>query len=608
MNYLYGLISFGLCLAFTPAVRQLARQRGWLAFPKKDRWHKKPTALMGGLAIFASLMLPLLYVAEYRHLLPFLSHTQLPVELPPIGVIIVIGATSLFALGLIDDLIHIKPHTKLVGQILVAAMAAFMGFRLHWFASLTVDTMVTIFWIVGITNAFNLLDNMDGLCAGIGAIAALFLAVLFEPAFPEAARIAFVLCGALAGFLFYNFNPASIFMGDCGSLVIGYILAVLSLYYSETGLSTGIALYAVPILIMMVAIFDTSLVTAIRILSGRKASTGGRDHTSHRLVIMGFTEKGAVLFLYGIAAVAGVSAWLVSTADKLTSPAVILPVAVAFLLMGIYLSQLRVYEEKEFSVLRGHRYTPILLELTYKRQLLLVLLDLGLIAFAYYLAYRLRFETIEFARYFNVFLSSLPAIIICKFIAFFAMGVYRGIWRHMSTDDVVVYMKASLLGSVLSVVVITFLYRFQYFSKGIFIIDCLLTTAFLLGTRGSFRMFLDTMKRKTTAGENVLIYGAGQGGELLLRELLNNQKIRLRPLGFIDDDPLKTGKKILGYPIMGSFRDAEQLIAKHQVTGLLISFKNEDVAKFVHLRKLCRDKDLFLKQLAIKIDDVELEL
>jgi UDP-GlcNAc:undecaprenyl-phosphate GlcNAc-1-phosphate transferase len=178
----------------------------------------------------------------------------------------------------------------------------------------------------------------------------------------------------------------------------------------------------------------------------------------------------------------------------------------------------------------------------------------------------------------------------------------------MSTDDVVVFMKASFLGSVLSVVVITFLYRFQYFSKGIFIIDCLLTTAFLLGTRGSFRMFLDTMKRKTTAGENVLIYGAGQGGELLLRELLNNQKIRLRPLGFIDDDPLKTGKKILGYPIMGSFRDAEQLIAKHQVTGLLISFKNEDVAKFVHLRKLCRDKDLFLKQLAIKIDDVELEL
>ena len=563
---------------------------------------------MGGIAIFLSLFLPLLFVIDYQRLIPSLLYMRFPEELPPVGGIVLLGATWLFVLGLVDDLIQIKPHTKLVGQILVAAIAAFVGFRLHWFESRTIDTMVTIFWIVGITNAFNLLDNMDGLCAGIGAIAALFLTALYMPAFPEAGQIAFILGGALVGFLIYNFNPASIFMGDSGSLVIGYILALLSLYYPETGLNTGVAIYAVPILLLMVAIFDTSLVTLIRILSGRKASTGGKDHTSHRLVIMGLTEKGAVLFLYGIAAISGVSAWLVSTSDRLTTPAVILPVLLAFILMGIYLSQLRIYEEKEFSVLRGHRYTPILLDLTYKRQILLVLLDLGMIAFAYYLAYRLRFETIVFARYFNVFLTSLPAIIICKFIAFFSVGVYRGIWRHMSTDDVIVYIKASVLGSMISVGVITFLYRFQYFSKGIFIIDCLLMTAFLLGTRGSFRMFLDTMKRKTTAGDKVLIYGAGQGGELLLRELLSNQRVGMRPMGFIDDDPLKKGKKILGYPIMGSIRDANRLVEKHQISGMLVSFTHRDEDKFLKLRELCRDRRLFLKQLAINIDDVEVAL
>ena len=128
-------------------------------------------------------------------------------------------------------------------------------------------------------------------------------------------------------------------------------------------------------------IFDTTLVTLIRLLSGRKASVGGKDHTSHRLVLMGFSEKKAVLFLYTVATVSGVSAMFVSTSDTLTSPAVIIPVALAIILMGIYLSQLRVYPEKEFSLLRDRSYTPILIELTYKRQLIQVLLDLCLIAF-----------------------------------------------------------------------------------------------------------------------------------------------------------------------------------------------------------------------------------
>ncbi len=614
MLYIVFFVSFFICLAFTPVIRLIATKKGWIAFPVKERWHKKPTALLGGIAIYLGMAIPLFYMADFSMLLSrFAFSFPGPVLgaksqsfLPSIDAVVWIGITLVFILGLLDDFIHIKPHTKLVGQILVASMVTFLGFRLQWFVSLTLDTIVTIVWIVGITNAFNLIDNMDGLCAGVGAIAALYLAVLFTGKLPETA-IALILAGSLAGFLIYNFNPASIFMGDCGSLVIGFTLSMLTLYYSEAADGNALSSYAVPVMILMVPILDTTMVTLIRLLSGRKASVGGKDHTSHRLVLMGLSERGSVLFLFGVGVISGMSGLFVSRNDTLTSPAVIIPLAVSIILMGIYLAQIRVYPDKEFSVLRDRPYTPILMELTYKKQILLVGLDFCLIAFSYYLSYRLRFDSQAFVFYFKVFLHSLPAVIACKFVAFFAMGVYRGIWRYMSTNDVFTYLKASLFATLLSVAAVTYIYRFQDFSKGTFLIDWLLTTGLLLGTRGSFRISIDTMKRKTLAGDNVFIYGAGRGGEILLREILNNKSHKIKPVGFIDDDILKTGKKLQGYPILGSFQDVESLYNKHKVSGMLISFNSKESRDIDYVKDFCKSNNLFLKWFSIDIDQVDLE-
>jgi UDP-GlcNAc:undecaprenyl-phosphate GlcNAc-1-phosphate transferase len=361
-------------------------------------------------------------------------------------------------------------------------------------------------------------------------------------------------------------------------------------------------------MLLLVPIFDTTLVTFIRLLSGRKASAGGRDHASHRLVLMGFSEKRAVLSLYGIGFIAGLAALFVSRSDTLTSPAVIIPVVIAILLMGVYLAQLRVYPEKEFSLLRDQPYTPILIELTYKRQILQVLLDLGLVAFSYYLSYRLRFTSDVFPYYFKVFLNSLPTVIACKFMAFFAVGIYRGFWGSMGSSDIFNFIKASSLGTILSVAVISFIYRFVDFSKGIFVIDWLLTSAFLLGTRGSFRFFIDTIKQKALAGEKALIYGAGRGGELLLRELLNNKKLNVKPVGFIDDDSLKAGKRLQGYPILGGFKDLEELVKKYEVGSLLISFSHNDPEQLQILKRFCKQNNLYLKQFSINVGDIDLEV
>lgn len=607
-SYILTAASFFLCLGLTPLVRLIAIRKGFMANPTKERWHRKPTALLGGIAIYTGVAAPLFFVADFKTVLPHILRTSSPLGLPSIGTVIFLGMTFLFILGLLDDFLNIKPHTKLIGQILVASMVTFLGFRLHWFPSLTVDTLVTIFWIVGVTNAFNLIDNMDGLCAGIGLIAAVFLSILYKGGGIEATQVALILAGSLAAFLLYNFNPASIFMGDCGSLVIGFMLSILGLGYSEVYASNKISLYAVPVMIFLVPILDTTIVTFVRLLSGRSASVGGKDHTSHRLVLMGLHEKKAVLFLYGIGIVSGITAVFVSKTDTFTSPVVIVPIAVSIILMGIYLSQLRVYPEKEFSLLRDKPYTPILIELTYKRQIALVILDILLISFAYYLSYRLRFNPSDFSFYFTVFLKSLPAVIACKLLAFYFLGVYRSIWGQMSTNDVYTYLKASSLATIFSIAAVTYIYRFRDFSKGIFLIDWLLTTGFILGTRGSFRLFMDALKKKSLSGDTVLIYGAGKGGEILLREFLNNQKIKMQPVGFIDDDPLKVGKKLLGYPIFGTFDDLDYLCEKYKIGGLIVSFRDKRSSKYPAIRDFCRINKMFLKQFSIDLEDVDPEI
>ena len=601
------LIAFAASLTITPLVRFWALKKGWVARPKQDRWHQQTTALMGGIAIYGGIGLSIGLVGDlgstWKSL--FLSSQGDPLAALPI--VILAGATVLFLIGLTDDFINLKPQSKLIGQIAVASAVTFLGFRLNWFASLTLDTVVTLIWIVGVTNAFNLLDNMDGLCAGVALVATVAMAVLYVPLNAEAAAVSLVVAGACAAFLVFNFKPASIFMGDCGSLVIGFCIAVLSSVHGQVGGANRLATFCVPVMLLMVPILDTTLVTLIRLLSGRKASTGGRDHTSHRLVLMGFGEKDAVLFLYAVGAVSGIAAIFVSRNDTLTSPAVIIPFALAITLMGIYLAQLRVYPEKEFSVLRGRKFTPVLIELTYKRQIMMVILDFGLIAFAYYLAYRLRFDGVDFGYYFPVFLKSMPVIIAIKLIVFYVSGIYSGFWQYLSTRDVFQYVRSSMLATLLAITCVTLLYRFTDFSKGVFVIDCILTTVFLLATRGSFRLFADTVKRKTLSGQRVLIYGAGRGGELLLRELLNNRVHQIKPIGFLDDDPLKIGKKIQGFPIVGSFNDLSGLSPKHDIQGILLSFNgraNHDALEAA--RRYCRQHGLFLKTFCVQIEAVDL--
>src|SRR5215218_813913 len=328
-----GAVSLALAVALTYVVRGVAARTGFVAKPKSDRWHKRPTAMMGGVAIF------LTTVIAYAVFVPKTTESM-----------IVVGASSfLFLVGLFDDILNIKPYQKLFGQLIGATIVIGLGPKLPITGYELVDMWITVFWLIGITNAINLLDNMDGLAAGISVIAAGSLAVGFalNGQVNELLLVASFI-GALLGFLVFNFNPASIFMGDCGSMFVGFLLASSVLIGQAGGRSRGIfSILAVPVLILFVPIFDTTLVTVIRKLWGRKASQGGRDHTSHRLVALGLSERAAVLMIYGFAICAGVISLLVSRMGTIQSLALIGIFTVALAIIGVYLSKVKVYEERE---------------------------------------------------------------------------------------------------------------------------------------------------------------------------------------------------------------------------------------------------------------------
>jgi UDP-GlcNAc:undecaprenyl-phosphate GlcNAc-1-phosphate transferase len=548
--------------------------------------------MLGGVAIWLAV------VIAYFAFIPRTPH----------GLVILAASTFLFLVGLVDDFLHTKPYQKLIGQVMGSAFVIYYGLSLPWTGYSALNVAITIFWLIGVTNAVNLLDNMDGLATGIAVIASGFLALSFLSSgqLTEALML-ITFAGALLGFLVYNSNPASIFMGDSGSMFIGFFLASSALVNVSGGRSRSLLpVLAVPILVLFIPIFDTTFVTILRKFSGRAASRGGRDHTSHRLVALGMSERHAVWMLYGFAALSGVLALLVQQVKLDVSLAAIAAFTVLLTLIGVYLAGVKVYDETEEDLaLRDHSPYAFLVDLSYKRRIFEVLLDVILILLSYWCAYAVKFGALSGSAAWTLFLRTLPVLVFVKMAAFLAMGVYRGIWRYTSLDDLIVFAKAVVLSSVLSVLAVLFAFRFEGFSRTIFIIDGVLMFMFLAGSRMAFRLFRQMLPAPGGGdGRRVLIYGAGDGGELLLRELQNNRALKYAPVGFVDDDPAKSGKVIHGLKVYGGNGDLNAICRQHGVDEVLISSSRMTEDRLQEILEFCRNQDIAVKRMRITIEDL----
>ncbi len=343
------IVAMTLSYILTPFAKKIAYKIGAIDVPGDNRRiHKEPIPRIGGLAIYIGFV-----VTTFITAMAFRGLLHIDKEL--IGILL--GATIIVLMGIVDDCKQISAKTKLMGQIIAALLAVYSGVRIEFITNILNRTTgiselkglslpVTIFWIVGITNTVNLIDGLDGLAAGVSSIAALSLAYvahLNTETSIGVSIILIILAGSLLGFLPYNFNPAKIFMGDTGSLLVGFILATVSVG-GVIKSATTIAV-AIPVLALGVPIFDTTFAIIRRLLNGRPIMEADKGHLHHRLLAYGLSQKQTVLILYFISGLFGASAIVVSDTSKLGAYLILVGVSLGVLLGAIRMGLVKKAQE-----------------------------------------------------------------------------------------------------------------------------------------------------------------------------------------------------------------------------------------------------------------------
>ncbi|WP_263784986.1 hypothetical protein [Salinibacter grassmerensis] len=557
-------LSGAATLLLTPAMIKVAYTFDWVDYPQVDRWHTTPTALMGGMAMYGAGTIALF-------LLGSLSGAGADVG------VIWGGASLLFAVGLVDDLWGMGPAAKLAAQVGATGllMAAGYTFGPEW--PLWVSGPVTLVWVIGITNAVNLLDNMDGLAAGIGGIAAVALTAFAAAGGSlPAVLLGGTIGGAALGFLWFNAKPARIFMGDCGSLVLGYgvaALAVMGQGAVETG--PGVAVLA-SICALAVPILDTTLVTVTRMRAGRSVADGGQDHTSHRLVSAGLPEQASVGALHGIGVGAGGFGLLALVVDPTLFYAACALGTVALGILGIHLGRLDVQTAVRVGgdgAPGSSRDAQSGLEAWPKESISLIgdgLLVGGAFAAAHALSGADSASVVPLV-------EGLLLVGGGKLALFAAMGLYRRLWRHAGTPGIARIVGTALLAEGAAAGGLALVYGSGALAGPLLTIDGLIVIVGLLGTRLGFRglrqgiSFYKSRLESSEAASNVLLCGAGEQGILALRALRDAEEIDRVPVGFVDPDASKQDRVVQGLPVLGGIDACGDLCREHDVDEVIVA-------------------------------------
>ncbi|MDD5594703.1 MAG: hypothetical protein PHY94_00460 [Candidatus Omnitrophica bacterium] len=594
MGYLpYFFIPFTLSLIFTPLVRLIAVKNKLISYPRPDRWHKRPTALFGGISIYLATVLSVFYLGAFNK--------------NALGLFL--GGTFLFFVGLADDRFHFMPYVKLFTQIIAGCIVIFFGTTLGITSNILLVIPLTLLWITGITNSLNLLDNIDGLAAGIGAIASLML--FFSSIIISNNQLgiyALILCGATLGFLPYNFNPARIFMGDSGSMFLGFSLAVISVSGTTRHVSNLLITMLIPVLILSVPIFDTIFVMVIRKIQRKNIFQGGKDHTSHHLVTLGLSQRKTVLLLYILSIAFGLIAILSSKLNLFIVLAVSFLGVVILLFFGFFLFEVSSHNkpaQHNYRLKNADNNTTLNSIFMHKRRIIEVLLDFTLICIAYYSSYFLRFEDRILSNNLYLIKQSLVWIILIKMSVFFIFGLYRGVWKYISISDLLTIFKVVSFSSVASIIFFTFVFRFQDYSRAVFFIDWLILLFLIAGTRILFRVLGEFFSRAREKANNILIFGAGDTGEMVIREIKRNSTLNYNPIGFIDDDISKIGNRIQGITVLGSRKNIKKIVSTYNVKEVLITIPSLSIEDFTEIVKICKECGLSYRKIKGILDKDE---
>jgi UDP-GlcNAc:undecaprenyl-phosphate GlcNAc-1-phosphate transferase len=557
--------------------------------PQGDRWVENPTPIAGGIGIFAGFAAAIgLAIAA--------GQVDAGGELYGI----LAGCALLFVAGLVDDLHHLSPLAKLVLQFGAAAIVIASGTQVQIVHNDVAASAIALLWLVGMTNAFNLLDNMDGLAASLATIAAVFFAI--DAVTVHESHLTLVLALGVAfgclGFLPFNLRPrrpAATYMGDAGSQVLGFLLASLGLASSWKVAGTTIATLILPVLILAVPILDTALVTVIRLLEGRPVTQGGRDHSSHRLVRYGLSEKHAVLLLGLVAATLGATSLGYNVLDQkwVTLPAVLL----TFVLLVQFGSFLADIEQRPAPAEGGFLRTFDV----HWRRLVEVVVDFGLISGSFLAAYYLQVGGgTNYQRY--LFLQTLPILIMARYLAFMLFGLYRSVWRYAVARDLLAIVAAVAVSDLAAAAVVSWTQAIRDpYPHSIFVVDALICIALVAATRLGERLVLQLLgRRRTAVVRRSLIVGAGRAGRSLHRELRETPGERV--LGFVDDNPRLRRRRLQGLPVRGSLDEIERIVARAQPDVVLVTIPDADRARLDRVLVACEQAGIACRFVLREVD------
>ena len=610
--------SFLTSLALTPLVRILAIRLGAVDRPGERKIHTGLIPRLGGLSVVLSAALAFLVAYGVTSVLGDFNHFDLGAWMP----ILAGGALVLFV-GIWDDLRPVPPWVKFLFQATAAGVAIGFGIRIErvtFFGGGPLDLGVlalpiTFLWIVGLTNAFNLVDGLDGLAAGLASIAAGTSAAIFLlRGDVNDAMLLLILLGALLGFLRYNFNPATIFLGDSGSLFVGYVLAVTAITGSQKGATT--LAVVTPLLVFGLPIADTllSMVRRFvgglrlvqpelvpfkdRILGAKRMFQADQRHIHHRLVDLGFSHRKAVLVLYALAF--GLSCLaLISVLAQYRNAGIILIVVGLATYIGIHKLG---YEEVKFlktgTLLRWYEH------LAFNRLFFLGFADILLISAGYWAAFALKYGLFWPPELKAWYADAFPLVLMIQLAIFAVFGLYRGVWRAMGIGDLI--RIGSAIGAALalsfSVAVVS---SPPAGALEFFCIDFFVLGALVVGSRSAYRILDYVRQREGIIAGTTLIYGAGRGGQLVLKELLQNTEVGLRPIGFLDDDPKLKGRTLNRVPVFGNGSELACVMDLHPVAALVISSDKINGERLDQVIRLCREREVAVLRGRVHIEPLE---
>jgi UDP-GlcNAc:undecaprenyl-phosphate GlcNAc-1-phosphate transferase len=528
--------------------------RRLVAVPTADRWHDTPTPTFGGIGIFAGFSAGLWTAAAAGAYEPDRAF---------VGIYAAIAVV--FAAGLFDDLFGVPPLGKLAVQGAAAAIVIATGTHVQLVHNEVLGDAIAVVWLIGVANAFNLLDNMDGLAATLASVAFFFFAVDAITLHPNNAFLAFALAGMFACFGFLPFNlrlrgPALVFMGDSGSQALGLALAALGLSSSWRVAGTTVATFVLPVLVLAVPILDTTLVTIARLLDGRPIHQGGRDHTSHRLVRFGLSERHAVALLALIALCLGGSSLAYTVLDNYV-----------YTVVGVVLTFALLVQFGSFLADADRGTQPRLADVfsVHWRRLVEVLVDFFVITSSFMAAYVIIFGWPGTTSQRFIRDLTLPVILACRFLAFIPFGLYRSVWRYAGAVDVVAAAAAVIVSELVALSFMVLTQDMRDFHRSFFIVDALICMVAIVGSRLAERWLVTGRRSVRDTSRRTLIIGAGRTGRSLLPELRESADDRV--VGFVDDNPRLRHRRLHGIKVAGRTDELDRILERARPDIVLVT-------------------------------------